>query len=86
MDAQMEAMLKAMGQKTPERQKILELNPSHELVVALNAEFDKNAESQTVADIGELLFNQALILEGNMPTDPNRFTELLTKVMVQVAK
>lgn len=86
MDAQMEQMLKAMGQAVPERQKILELNPSHELVEALNAEFDKNAESQTVSDIGELLYNQALILEGNMPSDPNRFTQLLTKVMVNNIK
>jgi molecular chaperone HtpG len=84
MDAQMEAMLKAMGQKVPERQKILELNPDHELVKALNSEFEKDHNSETVADIGELLFNQAQILEGNMPSDANRFTKLLTKVMTKV--
>jgi len=86
IDQQMEMMMKAMGQAVPPRQKILELNPSHELVEALNAEFDKNADSQKVADIGELLFNQALILEGNMPEDANRFTQLLTKVLTENVK
>ncbi len=70
----------------PERQKILELNPNHELVKAMNAEFENNADSQKVSDIGELLFNQALILEGNMPTDPAKFTKLLTKVMTDNIK
>ncbi|PLX66236.1 MAG: molecular chaperone HtpG [Denitrovibrio sp.] len=86
MDANMEAMLKAMGQPIPERQKILELNAGHELVEAMNAEFEKNADSPRVAEMGELLFNQALILEGNMPTDPARFTQLLTKVMTDNIK
>jgi len=86
MDAQMEQMLKAMGQAVPARKKILELNPTHELVEALNAEFDSNADSQKVADIGELLYNQALILEGNMPTDINRFTQLMTKLMTSNVK
>ncbi|ADD67679.1 heat shock protein Hsp90 [Denitrovibrio acetiphilus DSM 12809] len=86
IDMQMEMMLKAMGQAVPPRQKILELNPTHALVTALNTEFDKDAESQKVADIGELLYNQALILEGSMPEDTNRFTQLLTKVMTENVK
>lgn len=86
IDPQMEAMLKAMGQPVPARQKILELNPDHELVAALNAEFEKEADSQKVADIGELLYNQAQILEGNMPEDLNKFTNLLTKVMTENVK
>jgi len=79
-------MLKAMGQPVPARQKILELNPDHELVAALNTEFDKNADSPKVADIGELLYDQALILEGNMPEDINRFTNLMTKVLTENVK
>lgn len=86
MDAQMESMLKAMGQQVPPRQKILELNPGHALVESLNAEFEKNAESAKVAEIGELLYNQALILEGKMPEDPAAFSSLLTKVMTEYTK
>lgn len=86
MDAQMEQMLRAMGQKVPPRQKILELNPGHELVAALNAEFEKNPDGEKVADISELLFNQAQILEGNMPEDTVRFTQLLTKVMTDTVR
>lgn len=86
MDAQMEAMLKSMGQQVPPRQKILELNPSHELVEALNGEFEKNPESEKVSDLSELLFDQALILAGDMPEDTARFTKLLTKVMTDNMK
>lgn len=86
MDAQMESMLKAMGQQVPPRQKILELNPGHALVESLNTEFEKNAESAKVAEIGELLYNQALILEGKMPEDPAAFSSLLTKVMTEYTK
>lgn len=81
IDPSLEAMLKQMGQPVPERQKILELNPDHALIAKLNSEFEKDADSQTIKDISELLYDQALILEGNKPADGAKFAELLTKVM-----
>lgn len=81
IDPSLEAMLKQMGQPVPERQKILELNPDHKLIEMLNAEFEKDPASQKIADISELLYNQALILEGNKPADGAKFAALLTKVM-----
>lgn len=81
IDPSLEAMLKQMGQAVPPRQKILELNADHALVAKLNSEFEKNPESDNIADISELLYNQALILEGNMPADTARFSALMTKVM-----
>ncbi len=83
IDPNLEAMLKQMGQPIPKRSKILELNPSHSLIEKLNSEFEKNADSQKVAEISELLYNQALILEGNMPADTARFASLLTKIMAE---
>ncbi|MGE4319310.1 MAG: molecular chaperone HtpG [Deferribacterales bacterium] len=83
IDPSLEAMLKQMGQAVPARQKILELNPDHRLVEMLNAEFEKNADSEKISDISELLYNQALILEGNMPSDTARFAVLMTKVMTE---
>jgi len=86
IDPQMEAMMRAMGQPVPPRQKILELNPDHDLVKSLNEQFDADAESEMVADIGELLFDQALILEGNFPEDMTRFTSLMTKMLSKAVK
>ncbi|WP_303851136.1 molecular chaperone HtpG [Seleniivibrio woodruffii] len=83
IDPNLEAMLRQMGQPVPKRSKILELNPAHALIEKLNAEFEKNADSRKVADISELLYNQALILEGNMPADTARFASLLTKIMAE---
>jgi molecular chaperone HtpG len=86
IDPQMEAMMKAMGQAVPPRKKILELNPDHELIKSINKQFEENPDSEVVVDYGELLFDQALILEGNFPEDMIRFTNLMTKVMMNSVK
>ncbi|MCD8553368.1 molecular chaperone HtpG [Seleniivibrio sp.] len=83
MDPNLEAMLKQMGQEVPKRSKILELNPGHALIEKLNAEFENNPDGEKVADISELLYDQALILEGNMPSDTAKFASLLTKIMTE---
>ncbi|TCK62650.1 molecular chaperone HtpG [Seleniivibrio woodruffii] len=83
IDPNLEAMLRQMGQPVPKRSKILELNPGHKLIELLNSEFEQNPESEKVADISELLYNQALILEGNMPADTSRFASLMTKILTE---
>ena len=83
IDPNLEAMLRQMGQPVPKRSKILELNPGHRLIELLNSEFEQNPESEKVADISELLYNQALILEGNMPADTSRFASLMTKILTE---
>lgn len=65
----------------PKAKRILELNPEHRVVKKLNAEFKENSESQLIKDYSELIYFQALLLEGSKITNLNRYNELVTKLM-----
>ena len=80
----MERMLRRAGHELPPSQRVLEINPDHALVRALEKLHVADAASPRVHDAGELLLGQALIREGGVPTDPARFSELLTGLMGEV--
>ncbi len=65
----------------PKAKRILELNPEHRVVEKLNSEFKENPESQLIKDYSELIYFQALLLEGSKITNLNRYNELVTKLM-----
>jgi molecular chaperone HtpG len=77
---QMQAILKALGQKDmPEVKPVLEINPGHEIVQKLEA-----ADNQAlVADISRLLFEQAVIVEGGELPDPAEFARRLNRVIAK---
>ena len=83
LSPQLERMLRAQGQQIPPQKRILELNPEHALIGALKKVFDVDAKSPRVGDYGQLLLGQALLAEGNVPTDPARFSKLLTELMIE---
>jgi molecular chaperone HtpG len=71
----LEKMYRAMGQALPPIKRILELNPKHDLVVALR---DALVEDKPdLAETAELLYGMALLAEGGDLSDPARFTKLL---------
>jgi molecular chaperone HtpG len=80
----MERMLRRAGHELPPSQRVLEINPGHPLVAALEKLHGVDAASPRVHDAGELLLGQALIREGGVPADPARFTQLLTGLMGEV--
>jgi len=73
-------MYRASGQPVPVGKRILELNPSHPLVIGLR-DAQKKADNDTaltvVAETAELLYGTALLAEGGALEDPARFAELL---------
>ena len=73
-------MYRAAGQPVPVGKRILELNPSHPLVIGLR-DAQKKADNDTaltvVAETAELLYGTALLAEGGALEDPARFAELL---------
>lgn len=78
MSAQMQAMLKAMGQsELPETKPILEVNPDHEILTKLKDVKD----DELVADAAFLLLDQALLLENVPLKDPAAFARRLNKVL-----
>ena len=80
MSANLMRMLKAAGQKAPEAQPILEINPDHPLVQRLKyeeAKFD---------DWSNILFDQAMLAEGGQLTDPAGFVRRLNTMLLDMAK
>ncbi len=83
MDLQMENLLKSMGQAVPERKRILEVNPSHPIFEAMNKIFKEDRKSKVLADYTDLLYNQALLLEGSKPKDSAAFAKAISRLMVE---
>jgi molecular chaperone HtpG len=85
LSANMERILKAMNQEMPESKRILELNPTHPLMEAMNSLYEKDKEAPQLGDYSELLLDQALLTEGSTIKDPLRFSRLLSDLMVRAA-
>jgi molecular chaperone HtpG len=61
-------------------EKILEINPSHEVFASLVNAYEHDKEKLDLYT--KLLFNQALLIEGLSIEDPVEFTNDICKVMV----
>ncbi|NWG87737.1 MAG: molecular chaperone HtpG [Hydrogenophilaceae bacterium] len=80
MNANLARMLKAMGQKAPETQPILEINPGHPLVQKLETETGARFD-----DLARVLFDQALLLDGGQIADPAGFVKRLNGLLFPAA-
>jgi len=83
IDPNMEKILQAMGQDVPVNKRILEINPSHPLFNALNAILEKDSKAPMLTEYIELLYSEALLLEGSKPKDPVAFAKSLSKLMLE---
>ena len=77
---QLERMMKAMGQATMNEVKpILEVNGDHALVAALKTSSDE----EYIADVSNVLLDQALLVSGGELKDPADFVKRINKLMVK---
>ena len=76
MGGNLARILKAAGQKVPMAAPILELNPSHPIVLRLKP------EEARFADWAHLLFDQALLAEGGQLDDPAGFVRRSNQLML----
>ncbi|MBI5640767.1 MAG: molecular chaperone HtpG [Nitrospirae bacterium] len=86
IDPKMEKILRAMGQDVPAGKRVLEINPGHPLIESMSRVLQQDEKSGILKDYSELLYNQALLLEGSKPKDPVAFTRAVTKIMVEHVK
>ncbi len=63
--------------------RILEINPKHELFTRLQGIHDGGKDSQEFKDYCELLYTQALLIEGILPENPVEFANKLAKLMAK---
>jgi molecular chaperone HtpG len=78
-DRALEKLLAGAGRLNAASKPILEVNPRHELVVALAALGDD--ERAFKEDAAHLLFDEARVLEGDRPADARSFSERLARVL-----
>lgn len=81
-NAQMRAMMKAMGQDAPEAKVVLEVNPRHEVIKNLSALRDSDVE--LAAMVTEQLTDNALLSAGMMDNPQsmvNRMNDLLARIV-----
>lgn len=78
----MEKALKAFNQDA-KANKILEINPEHELFKALVKEYEK---SKNVDDYAKLLYDQALLIAGLNIKDPVEYTKRISELMLKAMK
>jgi len=70
----MERIMKSLGQDVPETKPILEINPTHPLVMKLKTKVDD--------DIVKVLFDQAVLSEGGQIKEPAEFVKRMNKLML----
>ena len=75
----LERILKAAGQNTPDIKPVLEINPEHALIKKLNSEKDEKAFDE----YSSVVFDQALISEGGQLEDPVGFVKRINQLLVK---
>jgi molecular chaperone HtpG len=80
-DRELERLL-AMQDRGTGTKPILEINTRHALVKAISSA-KLAARDADVADLSELLYDQARILDGEIPDDPAAFTARLNRLVVR---
>ncbi|MBW6475479.1 MAG: molecular chaperone HtpG [Chromatiales bacterium] len=80
MSANLERILKSVGQDAPSIKPILELNPEHPLLGRLKSE-----QGERFDDLASILFDQALLAEGGQLDDPASFVAKLNKVLLELS-
>ena len=84
IDRQLERLLAGAGRLKTAVVPILEINPRHELVVALAKLGDE--EKALKEDAAHLLFDEARVLDGERPADARAFADRLGRVLGRLAR
>ena len=69
----------------PKANKILEINPDHKIFKKLTEIYDADPESEKLKDMAEILYDQALLIEGIQPKNPVKFANLISDMLSEIA-
>jgi molecular chaperone HtpG len=79
----MEQILSEMDKTMFKASRILELNPNHEIFAVLKNLFETEPDSEAFKDYCDLLYGQALLMEGLAPEDPVSFANKVASLMAR---
>lgn len=80
MSKNFERILQQAGQRVPNRQPILEINPDHPIIQRL----DERVGDEDITDWAHVLFDQAWLSEGGRLEDPASFVDRMNDLMVEL--
>jgi len=83
MDVAMENLMKQRDPNYQGAPRILEINPEHALVEKMNKLLSDKKHNKLVDDAGTLLFEQARMMEGKLPSDPTKFAKIMNNFLVK---
>lgn len=85
MGSHMEKLMKAMGQAVPESKRILEINAEHPILVNMHNRYSADPKSAELEEWIHLLYEQALIAEGQMVPDPLAYSQRVNSLLVKAS-
>ncbi len=81
MSANLQRVLKQLGQSAPDTKPILEVNVEHPLVEKMDQEPDEDV----FTDLARILLDQATLAEGGQLNDPAGFVQRLNKMILSIS-
>ncbi len=82
----MEQILSEMNNTMYKASRILELNPNHDVFHVLKNLHEASPDSEAFKDYCDLLYVQAMLIEGLLPEDPISFANKVSNLMAQKGK
>ena len=84
MDIAMEQLMAQRDTNYQGAPRILEINGDHSLIKNMKSLLSKKENNDLVSDAGTLLFEQARLMEGKMPSDPAQFSKIMNQFLLKV--
>jgi molecular chaperone HtpG len=81
MASHIERLLRAHDSELPQTKRILEVNPTHPVVVNLGRVLDATPDAPEASGWVEMLYDQALLAEGSPIEDPAAFAKRLSTLL-----
>ena len=85
LSAHIEELLRRSGREVPKAKRVLEVNPSHPLLMRLVAFHAAHPADERFRRYAELLHGQAILAEGGALPDPAAFSQRLAELLVEAA-
>lgn len=86
LDMHTERLLRQHGRITEGTLRVLEINPKHSVVTALTTLADSDNATTRLEEAAHLLFDQATILEGELPPDIGAFSSRLVSLLEKAVR
>ncbi|NBX16605.1 MAG: molecular chaperone HtpG [Proteobacteria bacterium] len=81
LSAHMERLMKATNKEFAGNKRILEVNPSHPIILSLVKKAQNNSADTALEEWVEVLYDTALLAEGSPVRNPGVFAKKLTKML-----